>query len=536
MNELSRFLLGGICCLLLILAGCEVQPEPTPIVEAPAETAVLTTPTPSPMQIPATSTITAVPTLTATPLPTAVPIVSLHFDHMQTVLPVEEVDARLAPWLFAPDVANALPLAALADVSSEGMMVLTPEQAREDIAYLFAVLKNGYAGYGYFNENGRFDRVQAQLNAAIGDQARVSHAWLLEQILARLDFVQDCHFSIDSYLLCQQQYFWYADDWYFYAADGRYFSEQAGEKWWLTAVDGESPEEMLKLTLDAQGTPAYLLGQLASGQPQSSVLTLALPDGDVLEQMVGWATAVFDPPVTTYETYRTDSNIPVVVSRLFPAEDDKLPQFVADAMDLADEPIVIVDIRANQGGSSYWGEQWLENLTGVAPAAAEIMSVLWTETAVQGKINAVTYQGYNGEIIDFLQADMAFVQNGAPEPWVTHYLPPIPSIANDNQLVVVLMDKGTASSGESFIGYLRQLKNVVFIGENSGGIGQFGELARFVLPNTGLSVYFGTKLFFPPDFSLTEGIGYLPDLWVPTNQALDLSLAAIKAGYLQPAP
>jgi len=536
MNGLSRFFRGGICCLLLLLGGCKEQPEPTPIVAAPEATAVPPTPAPLPTSILPTATFTAVPTLTGTPTHTPVPVVPLHFDHRQDVVPAEEVEARLAPWLFEPDVANALPLEALANVSVAGEMTLTSEQAKEDVAYLFALLKNGYAGYGYFNENGRFDRVQAQLNAAIGDQTRVSRVWLLEQMLTRLSFVQDCHFSIDSYLLCQPQYFWTVADWYFYEEDGRYFTWQSGEQWWLTAVDGEPPAEMLKLTLDEQGTPAYLLGQLSNAQPQDSLLSFELPEGAALEETVGWETAVFDPPVTTYETYRTDSNIPVVVSRLFPAEDDKLSQFVADAADLADEPIVIVDIRGNSGGSDRWAEEWVENLTGVAPAATEIMSVLWTETAVQGKINAVSYLGYSGEITDFLQADLAFVQNGAPELWVTHHLPSTPPIANDNQLVVVLMDKGTASSAESFIGYLRQLENVIFIGENSGGIGQFGELARFVLPNTGLSVFFGTKLFLPPDFSLTEGIGFLPDLWVPTDQALDLSLAAIEAGYLQPAP
>lgn len=522
--------------MLVLLGGCEAQPEATPTVEAATATAVPTTPTTSSTHIPATAASTAVPALTATPLPTAVPIVPLHFDHQQTVLPAAEIEARLAPWLFVPDVANALPMAALADVSVEGTMVLTPEQAREDVAYLFALLKNGYAGYGYFNENGRFNRVQAQLNAAIGDQTRVSRVWLLEQILTRLDFLQDCHFAINSYILCQQQYFWTVADWYFYEEDGRFFTWQEGEQWWLAAVNGEPPAEMLKLTLDTQGTPAYLLGQLSNAQPQDSVLTLDLPGGDYLEQIVGWETAVFDPPVTTYKMYYTDSDIPVVISRLFPAEDANLPQFVADASDLAAEPIVIVDIRGNSGGSGRWAEQWVENLTGVVPAATKIMSVLWTETVVQGKINAVSYLGYSGEITDFLQADLAFVQNGAPELWVTHHLPSTPPIANDNQLVVVLMDKGTASSAESFIGYLRQLENVIFIGENSGGIGQFGELARFVLPNTGLSVFFGTKLFLPPDFSLTEGIGFLPDLWVPTDQALDLSLAAIEAGYLQPAP
>lgn len=536
MNELSRVWPLGICCLLLLVSGCDTRPAPIAAVETSSPTAVPPTSTSTSTVVPPAATATAVPTLTPTPTPTVLSVVPLHFDHLQDVLPEDEIEARLAPWLFEPDVANALPLEALANVSMEGEMTLLPEQAKEDVTYLFALLKNGYAGYGYFNENGRFDRVQAQLDAALGDQVRVSREWLLEQILTRLDFVQDCHFTIHSSSLCQQQYFWYVADWTFYEEDGRYFAWQAGEQWWLTAVAGETLEAMLKLTFDEQGNPAYLLGQLANSQPEDSLLTFERPDGDFLEERVGWETAVFEPPMTTYETYRTDGGIPVVVSRLFPAEDEKLPRFVADAADLADESIVIVDIRGNNGGSSLWGEHWLENLTGVVPTEDEVVSVLWTETAVQGKINAATYLGYSGAIMDFLHADLAFVKNAAPEQWVTFPMPLMSLIPNEDQLIVVLIDKGVASSGEAFIGYLRQLENVVFVGENSGGMGQFGELARFVLPNTGLTIQFGTKLFLPPDLSLVEGIGYLPDVWVPADQALARSLAAIEAGWLQPTP
>lgn len=519
--------------MALLVSSCKTQPAPTPVVAVPSPTAVPIIPTNTPTNEPPTAT--AVPTAIPTPTPTVPPIVPLHFDHLQDVLPEDEIEAQLAPWLFEPDVANALPLAALADVSAEGAAVITAEQAKEDIAYLFALLKNGYAGYGYFNENGRFDRVQAQLNAAIGDQARVSRVWLLEEMLTRLDFVQDCHFTINSYPLCEQQYFWYVEARYFYEADGRFFIWQEGEQWWLTGVDGEPPDDALKLTFDEQGAPAYLLGQLANSQPEGSLLSFELPDGTSLEEMVVWETAVFEPPVTTYETYRTDNDIPVVVSRLFPAEDEKLTQFVVDAASLADESIAIVDIRGNGGGSSFWGELWVESLTGVAPTEDEVVSVLWTETAVQGKINAATYLGYSGEILDWLDGELAFVNN-APEKWITHFVSPVSAISNQEQLVVVLMDKGVASSGEAFIGYLHQLDNVVFVGENSGGVGQFGELARFVLPNTALPIYFGTKLFFPADLSLSEGIGYLPDVWVPADKALDKTLAAIEAGWLQPGP
>ncbi len=532
MNELSRFWFLGVYCLLLLASGCETQPAPTAAGETTLPTAVPSTATSTPTHVPPTAT--AVPTLTPTPTPTVPPIVPLHFDHLQTVLPEDEIEARLAPWLFEPDVANALPLEALA-ATTAGTMSLTPEQAKEDVAFLFALLKNGYAGYGYFNENGRFDAAQARLISAIDEQTNINRFELREQILAQLDFVQDCHFSIEGSILCQQQYFWHAANLNFYNADGRYFTWQEGEQWWLTAVDGASPEEMLKLTFDEQGNPAYLLGLLANSQPEDSLLTFELPDGDILEERVGWETAVFEPPRTTYETYRTGNDIPVVVSRSFPSEDEKLPQFVADASDLANEPIVIVDIRGNGGGNSSWGEQWLQNLTGVTPEGPYIMLALWTETAVQGSINLNTFWGFGGDYLEPLRDELARLQQEGGG-WVGPYIPEFSPLPNAEQLVIVLIDKGVASSGESFIGYLNQLENVVFVGENTYGAGQFGEVTRFILPNSGLPVQFGIKLFFHPDLSNAEGIGYLPDVWVQADQALDKTLAAIEAGWLQPGP
>jgi hypothetical protein len=179
----------------------------------------------------------------------------------------------------------------------------------------------------------------------------------------------------------------------------------------------------------------------------------------------------------------------------------------------------------------------VENLTGRLPASPNVSVVLWTETAVQGNLNAYRNFGYEdeGPIIDILNGWLEQLAN-EPGSWAEVQVPVPAKIPNNEQLIIVLMDKGTASSGEWFLGYLLQLENVVFVGENSSGTGQIGDLARFILPHSGLPVQFGTKLFFPPDFSFVEGIGLLPDVWVPTDQALAKTLAAIEAGWLQPPP
>jgi hypothetical protein len=65
------------------------------------------------------------------------------------------------------------------------------------------------------------------------------------------------------------------------------------------------------------------------------------------------------------------------------------------------------------------------------------------------------------------------------------------------------------------------------------GCRPFGDLTIYRLPNSGLQVQLTNKLFLEPDLASTQGIGYLPDLWVPAGKALPYALAAIKRGWLQ---
>jgi C-terminal processing protease CtpA/Prc len=118
--------------------------------------------------------------------------------------------------------------------------------------------------------------------------------------------------------------------------------------------------------------------------------------------------------------------------------------------------------------------------------------------------------------------------------WTALAIPAFSAIRNPHQLVVVLTDGRIASSGEAFLGYLRQLENVVFVGENSSGCGVFGELGQYTLPNSGITIRLGNKLFLPTDLTNTEGKGFMPDLWVPASQASPSALAAIQKGWLKP--
>ena len=104
-------------------------------------------------------------------------------------------------------------------------------------------------------------------------------------------------------------------------------------------------------------------------------------------------------------------------------------------------------------------------------------------------------------------------------------------IENDG-LVIALIDNGVASAGESFVKYLKQLSNVIFIGTNTAGVLHFANMGMCNLPNSKIEVFLSKTISMETDFNFREGKGYFPDFWVNPEEALDLSLKFI-SNYTQ---
>ena len=92
------------------------------------------------------------------------------------------------------------------------------------------------------------------------------------------------------------------------------------------------------------------------------------------------------------------------------------------------------------------------------------------------------------------------------------------------------MDSLSASAGEGFVRYLRQIENVVFIGTNTSGTVLAGDPVKGKLPNSYIGTHWSTNLKLDVEsgeFVDREGIGFLPDFWVQSEDALDVALKFI---------
>ena len=139
---------------------------------------------------------------------------------------------------------------------------------------------------------------------------------------------------------------------------------------------------------------------------------------------------------------------------------------------------------------------------------------------IQGEINS-----YNA------QAD-AFEQPSKALYWSPPIFPSTQFIPNDTTLIVIA-DRGVFSAGEGLLSYLyRQVENVVFVGENSGGAVTFGQVSTHQLPHSKLRIVLPIKLNAMLDLEWREERGYLPDLWIPAVDALNYAVAAARKGTI----
>ena len=89
----------------------------------------------------------------------------------------------------------------------------------------------------------------------------------------------------------------------------------------------------------------------------------------------------------------------------------------------------------------------------------------------------------------------------------------------------MLIDDKVASSGESLVGYLNTLENVVLVGTNTSGVFLSSANNKSQLPNSHINISYGNIIEF--NKGCAEGKGFEPDVWVSNGDSLDKVLKLI---------
>lgn len=433
---------------------------------------------------------------------------------------------------------------------------LTHDDARADAAAVERIVRRGWAGFETMSAAGvDFDALFAGLLRWID---RAPEVIGVDDFQAEL--VRALRPAADNHLA----FFWFTEKGHAkrtavgrheqaYTADflvlpsGVVFSALAPKGSRLASCEGHDVRALLRPTVFLASDVPTLASRpivLAEAPPAPLHCTLSLSDRTLraleipLRRLhIGRDAPKAGPPPPAFEL--RDTPLPVVTLRsLWSGNEGELAAFVASGARLRDSKAIVVDVRGNGGGSDTYAKDFLAQLTSQTLKGA-IVDRLDSDVTRQGIVNDNTCQiaegltdpaalrdanerlAYGNRVVAEAEGAGTPLRVWKPRSVVTNGHAGAPFAAP----LVTLVDNGCASACESFVSHARQLEHSVVVGENSGGVGVFGEVLVYRLPKSGLGMTAGMKHFHDPDPTrdVPEGRGHLPDYWLDSDEPLVLS-------------
>lgn len=387
--------------------------------------------------------------------------------------------------------------------SSAHRTTVSRAEAESDVDLLFRALRSAYCAYYYFGAD-KFETAQRNVEQWLARFDTVKVAELESKIAEEMRFARDAHAVFCTGVSeadVRYEYF-YVDGLRLYADGGSYYKLDGGERW--TLRDCSDSRVSIRPTLTADGELVYapvLFVPLT--EVGSCTLTYQNAAGRTKTESAAWtqsrayAGTLLRPDAKSFR----ENGIQYISVRSFMGDyDAELQDFAASGKDARGAKAIIFDLRANHGGDDRYGSSWVRNFTGTAPKYSVAVGNRFS------RLRAAAWGEGSAPAGTFAQ----FEQTGV--------------FQNNDIPIIVLVDDGCASSGESMLNFLKTLDNAIVIGTNSGGYQLCGNDMSMTLPNTGMYLYFGVSLTFLYGMENVDYKGYEPDVWCSADISLDAVL------------
>jgi len=410
---------------------------------------------------------------------------------------------------------------------------LTHEQLGEEIRFLFDLLRNGYGGYQYFGGDDVFLSIRdALLERLAGmDNPLQVYSYLNDLILPALqDVIADNHFWIhDVRLGTPARVPYMSDEFILRRSDNCFITEIDGSMYRVIEITRNAqPVGGTLPTLTPEGEFVWAFGLLTLEGPRDvmeiTVLLENTATGENHSRIVNLSKVAAAPPRPRYPMIVTRElgGITIMESRSFhPGSRDDRDNFLRSGYALRDRPVLIIDLNGNSGGRAAYPHDWVRLYTGYELTGFMLFFQPRSQVSIELQDYLIPYQ-----LSTIFRARRVGSTTEEPSGGIG-FLVQMAPIPNEN-LVIVLMDNNVASAGELFVGHLRQLENVLVVGTNTMGALISGSTGKTSLPHSGLRITFGTSISMRLDLSPFEGVGFMPDLWVPPGESLERVLRFIE--------
>ncbi len=380
--------------------------------------------------------------------------------------------------------------------ANRNQRTVTYAEAVSDIDLYFRTFKAGYGAYYYFGD-AKFKTIKANMLKDLEGKTTVTAGELDNIIKKHMVAIQDCHLKrgdVDEYeyLYCEGQSFYKDTKGYYKLIDEI--------KWYYDKCD--SPYVKMVPTLTDTGALVYSLAWSSNGSNIVKRNKITLKNrGKTIEEVVEWkqATAYTKSGSIDYK-YLKENGIAYISVRSFDNAHgaSNYNDFRSSGYRVKDCDVIIMDLRANGGGTTSHPLQWVNNYLGYNAGT-------WQMTT------AIRYSSVNGRA-EYGQ-DTAKAGSGQ----VTMH-------KNDN-LIIVLVDDKCGSAGEFAMQMMRTIDNCVVVGSPSKGCTFCcGSFASFCLPNSGVKYSYGTTMYWLDGKENRDDIGIELDIWCDPSEALDAVL------------
>ncbi len=281
-----------------------------------------------------------------------------------------------------------LPLADLTiDLKAKPPRQISSHEAGEDVKRLFYLFSHGYSGYAYFNEHHEFRQAEERIREGLALRPTWSVTDFSQLLHEHLGFIVDCHLNIGDIAYGGHVDFWYDSSLEFVLEEGGYQFVDEEQLHTLVSINGKDPGSFVFPSLNMQGEAIYRLGMLSKVKPGPLALVASTATG---KRSMKVHLRRSDYEYYSRNIFREDrvGGIPVIRVRSFgDVAEKQLHQFVLTAFAHRGDPVVIVDIRGNQGGNETWPVQWIHGLTGERANSVFAFSELHCKTTMAGRAN-----------------------------------------------------------------------------------------------------------------------------------------------------
>lgn len=408
---------------------------------------------------------------------------------------------------------------------------ISANEALEDAEMLRYLFENAYSGYAYWQNQGvDFNAVYENLILLTEGSDSVSVVEMERVIAEGLAGIQDGHLGVTGH---QRRRFLERKTPFFTEVIVEH-SSHGNEEYRVIRSNSDAvqpgmiyvgPEDRLFRILSRNGVEQFQLGvftteyanesvfEFLSSSASAPIIPIALPLHECRLKSNQY------PSEEIFCTTDVDGIDLVLLSSFSTSHHQSLLEFAEIGTELAETDRFIVNLMGNSGGSSSYGMNFITNLNSVAEWKMYYAVLYSPATIASTAVRCISedMRPESQEELSRLSEALEPLRERPFRNWMYLRDELSPRQMGDYQgTAVFLINRKVASAGEALIDYSKSVPGAVLVGENSAGVGTFGEVLSYWLPNSHIKLSLPSKLFLMPGFE--EGVGYIPDYWLDSQE------------------